>query len=94
MKKQEKEVALILVDVANKFRDVGFEEWFRNGFSDKDGIFIGTGAGDQGVIKINSYDKELNQKRENNFGFKINEGTPTLIKMIEFEKIVEEDEDE
>ena len=94
MKKQEKDTALILVDVANKFRDIGFEDWYRNGFSDKDGIFIGTGAGDQGAIKINNYDKELNVKRENNFGFKIAEGIPTLVKLIEFEKIVEEDEDE
>ena len=94
MKKQDKDVALILIDVANKFRDVGFEDWFRNGISEKDGIFIGTGAGDQGIIKTNSFSKELSEKLDNNFGFQIVEGVPTLIKLIEFEKIIEEDEDE
>ena len=94
MKKQDKDVALILIDVANKFRDVGFEDWFRNGISEKDGIFIGTGAGDQGIIKTNSFSKELSEKLDNNFGFQIVEGVPSLIKLIEFEKIIEEDEDE
>ena len=74
--------------------EAGFDEWYRTSFSDKDGIYIGTGAGDQQLIKINNYDKELALEYKNDIGFQITEGMYKLVKLIEFEKIEEEDEDE
>ena len=94
MKTQNKQTSLILVDIPNKIKEIGFDEWYKTSFSEKDGIYIGTGAGDQSAIKITNFNKELSQEYDNNFGFQINEGMYKLIKLIEFEKIQEEDEDE
>ena len=94
MKKQKNKTVLILVDNPNRLKDNAFDEWYRTSISDKDGIFIGTGAGDQQLLKINNYTKELSQQYANNYGFQVTEGVSKLVKLIEFEKIVEEDEDE
>ena len=94
MKKQSKDVSLILVDIPSKFKELLFDEWYKSSFSEKDGIYVGTGAGDQGAIKINNYNKELSLEYKNNYGFQINEGMYKVVKLIEFEKAVEEDPDE
>ena len=94
MKKQSKDVALILVDIPSKFKELAFDEWYKSSFSEKDGIYVGTGAGDQTAIKINNFNKELTFEYKNNYGFQINEGMYKIIKLIEFEKVVEEDLDE
>ena len=94
MKTQTNNVALILVDVANKFKDVSFEDWFKTSFSDKDGIYVGTGAGDQTTFKINNFNKELSSEYPNNIGFQITEGMYKIVKLIEFEKIEDEGDDD
>ena len=94
MKTQTTDVALILVDTGNKIKEIGFDEWYKSSFSEKDGIYVGTGAGDQNAIKITNFNKELSEEYENNYGFQINEGMYKLVKLIEFEKIEEEEEDE
>ena len=94
MKTQSSDKALILVDTVNKIKEAAFDEWYRTSFSDKDGIFIGTGAGDQQLIKINNFNKELSLEYKNDIGFQITEGMYKIVKLIEFEKIEEEDEDE
>ena len=94
MKNQSQDVSLILVDAPNKIKESAFEDWYKTSFSEKDGLYIGTGASDQGLFKINNFDKALSLQYDLNFGFQINEGIYKLIKLIEFEIIKEEEEDE
>ncbi len=90
-KKYDK-AAVIIADDAAKLKNYAFEPWYQSNFSNADGIWIGKGAGDQTVVKITNYHQELAKEYKNNIGFHIQEGSYTIVKLIEFEERTKEDE--
>ncbi len=77
---------IIIVDGINKIKVWAYEAWFTMLFSVNDGIWIGKGMGDQSLFRVNSIDKTLSANYPNDMGFVINEGYPTLVKLIDFNK--------
>ena len=92
VKKYEK-LPTIIVDDCNKLRNFQFDNWFKALYGNPEGIWVGSGAGDQTLLKLNGYDKALSGEFPNNIGFYIAEGMSKTIKLIELvEDEGEEDE--
>ena len=84
---------IIIVDETKKIKDCAYDGWFKK-VDVSDNVFIGPGVDEQNVFRINGYGKELSEKRPYNFGYYISEGFYYIIKLIEFEKMEELDDDE
>ena len=84
--KKKDNVNVILGETINVLKRINFDAWFSDNFTTNDGIYIGSGVGDQNVLKISNYSNELNRTYKNNVGFHIVEGSYTKIKLIEFVK--------
>ena len=92
--KKLENVNIIIADDYKKFKKVEFDTWYRNIQNDTDGIWIGTGLGDQNMFKLSKITKEMEKVYKNNFGFVIKDGRGQLIKTIELPEFKEGDDDE
>ena len=90
--KSKEKNKVIIVEDAVKLKTFVIEDWYKK-FSSNEGIWIGKGIVDQSAIKVNTINRELTQQIPNKFGFRIIEGIPTLIKLIDFYKEESEDND-
>ena len=70
-----------------------YEDWFRR-LDISEGLFLGVGVDEQSVLKVSNYSKEYSMKHPINYGYYVSEGNGSLIKLIEFEKAVEAEDDE
>ena len=84
--KKNDNVNVILGEAINNLKKLNFESWFSNNFNTSDGLYIGTGVGDQTVLRISNYNNELVKSYKNNIGFHVTEGSYKVVKLIEFEK--------
>ena len=84
---------MIFADENSKFRDLAYESWFSN-VDVSEGVFIGPGVEEQNILKISNYNRELSSQFPPNYGFYIAEGLYHIIKLIEFERIEESEDDE
>ena len=84
---------IVVFDENAKIRDFSYEEWFKN-IDVSEGAYIGPGVDDQNSFKINNYSRELSQTQPKNYGYYISEGVCKLIKLIEFERIEDDEDDE
>ena len=91
-KKNEKAVILVSDDVA-KLKSFAFEKWYQGNFSAGDGIFIGKGVSEQNLIKLSNFNNELLKEYKTDTGFLISESSYRIVKLLEFEKMPEEEEE-
>lgn len=82
----------IFVDNANKLKNHEYDEWYRNFVAKDNGIWVGNGVDNQYLITITSERRLIVNNCGNSFGYAINQGTATLIKLIEMKEIGEENE--
>ena len=92
--KQYGKGSIIAFDEVNNLKEYTFEEWFQSYFKDNNGLYIGSGIGDQSIIKVSNFKQELDDDYPNNIGFYVKEGRYRIVKLIEFEKIESGDDDE
>ncbi len=91
-KKNEKTMILVSDDIA-KLKNFTFEKWYQGNFSPSDGIFVGKGVSEQTLMKISNFHNELTKEYPNNIGFRISESSYRIVKLLEFEKGKEEEEE-
>lgn len=84
---------VIVADEPKKLSNYTYEDWFKK-IDTGEGVYIGTGASEQNILKISNYNRELSEKIPNNYGYYIAEGYYSPIKLIEFEKMEESEDDE
>lgn len=73
---------IILLDNSFKLKKFIFEPWYNDLVINTNGIWIGTGAMDQGVIKTADYNKAYSVQLSNDFAWVFKNGKGTLIKTI------------
>ena len=84
---------ILIVDEASKLNEHSYDNWFK--FIDtSQGLYIGPGVEDQNILRVTSYGRELSQRLPANYGFFIQEGGFNIIKLIEFERWEENEDDE
>ena len=85
---------VLILDEATKIKNYQFDGWFSR-IDVSEGLYVGNGVSEQGVLNISSISRELSNPVPINYGFYIADGMYNVVKLIEFEKIevIEDDED-
>ncbi|MBR4618620.1 MAG: type VII secretion protein EssC [Bacilli bacterium] len=86
-------INIIIYDGVKQFKSIDFDEWYSKLKNSSDGIWIGSGIGEQSAFRLSKVTKEMSAKCPNNIGFVIKESDATRIKLLEFE-VIKEEEDE
>ena len=72
----------ILVDNATKIKNHAFDLWYQEHVHDNTGIWVGNGVNDQYTVNISGINRNLMNNCGNGYGFAINNGEPTMIKLV------------
>ena len=75
-------INFIISESVSKISSVAYENWFKTKISLSDGIWIGNGISDQYQLKISKLTNDLYQEIGDNFGYTLNKGKVTLIKLL------------
>ena len=75
-----------------KMGDLAYESGYRDLLGGVPGLFIGKGIGEQSILKIDGYSKELETPIKDDFGFVVQDGEYILLKLIDY--YTKDDEDE
>ncbi len=92
--KSSENVFLFVAEALRKFKLLDYDNWYSQIKNNIYGLWIGTGVTDQSMFRLGSTTKDMSKPTPNNMGYYISESNATFVKLIEFEKIVEENEDE
>ena len=84
---------ILIIDEYAKIKDAAYESWFSK-IDTTEGVYIGTGVDSQTIFKVNGFNKELSQTFPKNYGFYMIEGACHIIKLLEFEKMGDDEDDE
>ena len=82
--KKNDNIPIIIAEDVNKMKQFMFDNWYKEVFSNPVGVWIGSGASDQTILKISGYNKEHSVDYPNNMGFYIADGSAKLCKFIDF----------
>ena len=82
--KQKQHIKVIISDSISKIKNFEYDEFYRENIQPIYGIWIGSGITEQYTLKSSTYTKETRSQIENDFGYNINRGTATLIKLLDF----------
>jgi S-DNA-T family DNA segregation ATPase FtsK/SpoIIIE len=73
----------IFIDSVDKFKKIEYDLWYKDTASGNQGIWIGNGITNQFSLKLTKVGRDLYQEIEDGFGYVIERGNPTLVKLIE-----------
>lgn len=88
-------VSVIIADAATKIKKYVFEPWFTSIFNVNQGVWIGRGISDQGLLHLSNVTREMTANYKNDMGYFVDDGLATLCKWIDFltsDEVGEEDE--
>ncbi len=88
--------SFVLIDAIDKIKAIEYGTWYKTLINNNNGIWIGNGITDQFTLKISKTNRELYEEKELGFGYHVRNGTPILIKLLNFkeEPIILQNEDE
>ena len=75
---------VILVDAVTKIKALEYEDFYRDNVQAINAIWIGSGITEQFTIKSSTYNKETRAQIPNDFGYNVNRGVSTQIKVLDF----------
>jgi len=75
--------SFIIADSVDKFKKIEYDDWYRNTVTNNRGLWIGDGIANQFAIKLTKTTKELYEEIGNRFGYVVERGVPSLIKLLE-----------
>ena len=82
----------IVIDTVSKIKNHEYDEWYKNNVSGEDGLWIGNGVDDQYLIRTTTMSKNIVNKCGPSFGYIINQGDTSLVKLVGIKEKGDEDE--
>ena len=79
-----KNIRLIIADSINKIKLYEYDDFYRNCVQPIDAIWLGSGITDQFTIKSATYSRQTRSLIENDFGYNVERGNATYIKLLDF----------
>lgn len=79
-------VNIIIADSDFAIKKLTYEQWYSTGVRNNNGIWVGAGVAEQGVIKLSGAIKAYNEKINNRFAWVIRNGQGLLIKLMEMDE--------
>ena len=92
--KEYEKISIVIADDFGKIKNYGFETWFTSIFSVNDGIWIGKGISDQGLLHLSNVTREMTKEYKNDMGYLVSESSGTLCRFIDFVSVEEETDGE
>ena len=81
-KAQAGKFKLIIVDVIDNIKTICYDNWYKNNTDLAEGVWIGNGISNQFTFKITTSSRILRQELEPKFGFIIEKGKASVIKLL------------
>ena len=72
------------IDDSRKLKNVQYEDWYTHIFPSENGIWIGKGIDEQGILKTDDFNTEFKGTIPNDIGFKVEDGSMEIIKLLNF----------
>ena len=91
--KESENTNMIFVDTSTMIKSIDFENWYSDIKNNSSGIWVGRGVYDQATFRINRVTKEMQADIGNNYGYVVSEGESELTKLIEFNDMLEGDDE-
>ena len=82
--KGNKNIKFIFSDAVTKIKLYEYEDFFRTCIQPINAIWGGSGITDQYTIKSSTYTRETRAAIPNDFGYNVDRGNATLIKLLDF----------
>lgn len=82
--KNTSHVKIVLAEDVSKLKNLEYEEFYKFNTQTTYAVWAGSGITDQFSIKCITYNKVTRSQLENEFGFNINRGNATLVKLLDF----------
>lgn len=77
-------IKVIIADAVSQIKAFEYEDFYRNNVQPINAIWIGSGITEQFTIKSSTYTKETRSQIDINFGYNVDRGNATLIKVLDF----------
>ncbi len=77
-------IHLIVIDANGKIKQLSFEQWFISLIGNNNGIWIGRGITDSGVIRIANTNKDMQNNYNKYMGYLVIDNYASLVKFIDF----------
>ena len=85
---------MIFADGAKAIKSLDYDTWYTKFKNTNEGIWIGKGFADQSNYRVSKITKDMNESYPNNYGFYLSEGSAELMKLIEFNDMLTEEDEE
>lgn len=85
---------IIFADSGKSLKALDMDSWYSKNKNTSDGVWIGKGFTEQQNFRLIKITKEMSATYPNNYAFYINENTAELIKILEFNDMKSEEEEE
>ncbi len=82
--KNKKNIRLVIADGISKIKLYEYEDFYKNCVQPSNAIWISNGIIDQFTIKSSTYNRETRGQIPSDFGYNIDKGNATLVKMLDF----------
>ena len=82
--KNKPHIRIAIAESATKMKMYEYEDFFRENVQQIYGIWIGSGLTEQFTLKTTTYNKETRAQIESNFGYNVDRGIATQIKLLDF----------
>ena len=76
----------IVADNANRIKNHGYDDWYKEYVSEDGIIWVGNGINDQYIMTIDSYGGEISNKCGNSYGYVMNKSQIRCIKLLGIEE--------
>lgn len=75
-------IKFIIVDSIENLKNLVYEPWYKANVDLAEGIWLGNGISEQFTLRVNNNSRELREEVEPGFGYVIQKGKATLIKLM------------
>lgn len=82
-------VTIIVAEPERNLSGYTFEKWYKQHIVQTEGIWVGSGFGDQYQLKANKTTSEMSEEMEANFGYVLVKGKATKIKLLSLKETEE-----
>ncbi len=82
--KNKKDIRIVIADSVSKIKMIEYEDFYKNCVQSMNAIWVGNGMIDQFTIKCSTYNRETRAQIPNDFGYIVDKGNATLIKLLDF----------
>ncbi len=82
----EYKIHFVLCDSVTQLKTFEYDSWYKLHIAGSNGIWIGNGVADQYTLKINKIKRSMYEEISTDFGYMIDRGRPTLMKLLSAKK--------